>query len=121
MRWMLIFAALLVPPASAQTDETISDRIAPCWNVGSLSRGALKITVVLEFTLSESSELDTTSIRISPPAENMDTNTRQAFEAARRAIIRCAFHGYNGSGKQLVRFGPAGVGIATNRPALVET
>ena len=66
-----------------------------CWNTGSLSSEALRTTVVVAVSLSEEGKPDIGSIRLVSSSGGSDSSSRQAFEAARRAIIRCGASGYN--------------------------
>jgi len=65
-------------------------KIAMCWNVGSLSRDALDEVIVIRFSVDARGVPDGMAF----DAEGSDgPAARQAFEAARRAIIRCGAGG----------------------------
>ena len=69
--------------------------MSSCWNVGSLSTEALRTTVVVAVTMAQDGRPDTNSIRMLSSSGGDGASARQAFEAARRAIIRCAGDGYD--------------------------
>lgn len=61
-----------------------------CWNVGSLSAEALHTSITVTFNLSDA-RVDVGSIK--PKAPIATTAQKEAYEAARRAIIRCGARG----------------------------
>jgi TonB family protein len=63
--------------------------------VGSLSTDALGTTVVVEVSMSSDGKPITSSIRMASSSGGSDAAARQAFEAARRAIIRCGARGFD--------------------------
>jgi hypothetical protein len=69
--------------------------VQQCWNVGSLSTEALGTTVVVSVRMGEDGRPDNGSIRMDSFSGGGDAAARQAFEAARRAIIRCGANGFN--------------------------
>lgn len=75
--------------------ERLGLQIAHCWNVGSLSPEGLAVSVRVGFSLDRSGRPDLASIRLIEASGGSDAAARQAFEAARRAIIRCGSQGYN--------------------------
>ena len=68
--------------------------VSNCWNVGSLSTEALRTTVVVGFSLSEQGVPDIGSVRMLSSTGGSGTAAKQAYEAARRAIIRCGAKGF---------------------------
>ncbi|RLJ60584.1 cell division and transport-associated protein TolA [Litoreibacter meonggei] len=69
--------------------------IQKCWNVGALGTDALAVSVVVGFQMEQNAKPIVGSIRmISSTGGSGDAVTR-AYEAARRAIIRCGASGYN--------------------------
>lgn len=68
--------------------------VSNCWNVGSLSSEALRTTVVVGFSLSQESKPDIGTIRMLSSTGGSGTAAKQAYEAARRAIIRCGAKGF---------------------------
>jgi hypothetical protein len=82
------------PPLSAGEKEAMRVAVSQCWNVGSLSSAAMATTVVVAVDMGQDGMPDTNSIRLLSSSGGDDSSARQAFEAARRAIIRCARGGY---------------------------
>jgi hypothetical protein len=83
------------PPLTAGEKDALRVSVQRCWNTGSLSSQALRTTVVVAVSLSEEGKPDIGSIRLVSSSGGSDSSSRQAFEAARRAIIRCGARGYN--------------------------
>ncbi|MEL7092565.1 MAG: energy transducer TonB [Pseudomonadota bacterium] len=82
------------PPLSAGEKDALRVAVSACWNVGSLSSEALRTTVTLAVDMEQSGKPIVASIRLIGSEGGSDTAARQAYEAARRAIIRCARDGY---------------------------
>ena len=83
------------PRMTAQEMDALRVAVASCWNVGSLSSEALQTTVVVGMTLNQSARPDTNSIRLISSSGGQSAAAKQAFEAARRAIIRCGASGFD--------------------------
>lgn len=88
-------AAPAGPPLSAGEKESLRVAVSACWNVGSLSSAALATTVVVAVSLTPEGKPRTETIRMVSSSGGDDGAAKQAFEAARRAIIRCGARGYN--------------------------
>ncbi|MEM7723605.1 MAG: hypothetical protein AAF376_14715 [Pseudomonadota bacterium] len=84
-----------VPPISAGIRDGFISAIRQCWNVGSLSSEAQRMTVVLRFTMNREGIPDAISIRLMSASGGSDAAAQQAFEAGRRAILRCGTSGYD--------------------------
>lgn len=69
--------------------------IQKCWNVGALSSVALQVTVKVGFSMLADGKLDTASIRQVSASGGSSDAVSQAYEAARRAIIRCGARGFD--------------------------
>ncbi|MEM8842408.1 MAG: energy transducer TonB [Pseudomonadota bacterium] len=82
------------PPLTGGEKEGLRVAISRCWNVGSLSTDALGTTVVVAVEMQQSGQPITGSIRLVSSSGGSATGERQAFEAARRAIIRCGTQGF---------------------------
>jgi hypothetical protein len=67
--------------------------IQQCWNVGSLSSEALRTSVTVGFTISPDRRPISESLRMIDSSGGDESAARQAFESARRAIIRCGANG----------------------------
>ena len=82
------------PPITQSEKGAFILAIRQCWNVGSLSSEALRVTVVVGVSMARDGRPDVGSIRLLNGQGGSDQAIRQAFETARRAIIRCGASGY---------------------------
>ena len=81
------------PPLSNGEKDALRVSVSKCWNLGSSSSEALATTVVVSVTMSQAGKPETiTMLSSNGPNESA---TRTAYDAARRAIIRCGASGYN--------------------------
>lgn len=83
------------PPLTGGEKDALRVAVQRCWNVGSLSSEALNTTVVLSVTMNRNGRPESGSIRMLSSEGGSASAARQAFEAARRAVIRCGATGYN--------------------------
>lgn len=88
-------AAPAGPPLSAGQRDGLRLAIQTCWNVGSLSSEAMRTTVTVSVDMARDGRPDSGSIRMIDYEGGSETAARQAFEAARRAVIRCGVSGYD--------------------------
>ncbi|SLN62455.1 hypothetical protein PSA7680_03285 [Pseudoruegeria aquimaris] len=82
------------PPLSSGEKDSLIAQISQCWNVGSLSTEALKTTVTLAVAMTREAKPEIASIRMIGYEGGDEAAARQAYEAARRAIIRCGAKGF---------------------------
>lgn len=86
------------PSASAALTSSEADAlrlaIQQCWNIGVLSTDAQQVTVTVGFSMTPDARHEQGSIRIVSASGGTETARQQAFDAARRAIIRCEGDGY---------------------------
>lgn len=82
------------PPLSAGEKDALRVAVSECWNVGSLSSAALATTVVVGVSMAQDGKPISDSIRMLSSSGGDSGSARQAFEAARRAIIRCGSTGF---------------------------
>ena len=82
------------PPMTAGEKDALRVAVNACWNVGALSMEALRTTVTVGFSVAQDGVPDAGSITLVSSNGGSDTATRQAYEAARRAIIRCGARGF---------------------------
>lgn len=82
------------PPLTSGEKDALRVAVQQCWNVGSLSSEALSTTVVVSVGMSEDSRPIASTIRLTSASGGGATAVDQAFEAARRAIIRCGANGF---------------------------
>lgn len=82
------------PPLTGGERDAFRVAVSQCWNVGSLSSEALATTVVVSVAMQQSGVPETDTIRMASFSGGSESAARQAFEAARRAIIRCGARGF---------------------------
>ena len=82
------------PPLSAGEKESLRVAVSSCWNVGSLSSEALRTTVVVAVNMAQDGKPIVNSIRMIGSEGGTSSAAKQAYEAARRAIILCGSKGY---------------------------
>lgn len=80
------------PPMSGSEVEGLRIAINKCWNVGQLSSEAMRTVVTLRVEMSEAGK--PTSVEMTSFEGGSDAAAQKAFEAGRRAVMRCA--GANG-------------------------
>ena len=68
--------------------------IRDCWNVGALGTDALAVTVVVAFEMTSDAKPVSSSISLVSAEGGTGAAVDRAYEAARRAIIRCGADGY---------------------------
>ncbi len=83
------------PPLSTAARDGFRIAVQGCWNVGSLSNEAQQTTVVVGFDMTRDGRPDSASLRLIEFTGGSDTAAQQAYEAARRAILRCGANGYD--------------------------
>jgi hypothetical protein len=83
------------PPLSRGEKDALRVAVSSCWNVGSLSSEALQTTVVVGVSMGQDGKPNSGTIRMLSSSGGSASAAKQAFEAARRAIIRCAKGGYD--------------------------
>ncbi|WP_187429992.1 hypothetical protein ROLI_026220 [Roseobacter fucihabitans] len=83
------------PPLSVGEKDSLRVAVSSCWNVGSLSTDALGTTVVVTVAMTQDGKPVPASIRMASSSGGSEQAARQAFEAARRAIIRCGAKGFD--------------------------
>ncbi len=82
------------PPLTGGEKEAFGLAVGNCWNVGSLSTSARATKVVVAFDMQRNGVPVTDSIRMVDFADGSEADAGRAFEAARRAIIRCGTKGF---------------------------
>lgn len=83
------------PPLSAGEKDALRVAVSQCWNVGSLSSDALNTTVVVAVAMGQDGKPITESIRMVSSSGGTEGSARDAFGAARRAVIRCGSSGFD--------------------------
>jgi hypothetical protein len=82
------------PPMTDGEKDALRVAVQACWNVGSLSSDALLTTVTVAVSVAQDGIPDVSSIRMIGFQGGTEASARQAYEAARRAIIRCGAKGF---------------------------
>ena len=83
------------PPMSAGQVEGLRVAINKCWNVGQLSSEALHVTVTIRVEMQPDGKPDAASIQMVGYEGGTDAAAEKAYEAGRRAVLRCAKDGYD--------------------------
>jgi hypothetical protein len=83
------------PPMTGAEREAFRISVSNCWNVGALSTDALEVTVTVGLTIARDGRPDQNSIRRISASGGSEAGAAQAFEAARRAILRCGANGFD--------------------------
>ncbi|WP_157132213.1 hypothetical protein [Roseobacter sp. AzwK-3b] len=81
--------------------------VQQCWNVGSLNDDALRSTISVEFEVDETFTPKASTFKLLNSNAPTEAAERQAFEAARKAVIRCGVNGYKeaeAGGKAVITF-----------------
>jgi len=82
------------PPMTDGEKDALRVAVQACWNVGSLSSDALLTTVTVAVSVAQDGIPDVASIEMIGFEGGTEASARQAYEAARRAIIRCGAKGF---------------------------
>jgi hypothetical protein len=83
------------PPLSRGEKEALRVAVGICWNTGSLSTEAQQTTVTVFVAMQEDGKPDAGSIRLAGFEGGSEAAAKRAYEAARRAIIRCGARGFD--------------------------
>ncbi|MBK5928649.1 energy transducer TonB, partial [Rhodobaculum claviforme] len=75
------------------TVDALRRAVAQCWNIGPLSTEAQAVTVTVGFRLARDATPEG-DVRMIDYTGGSEAAARQAFEAARRAILRCGATGF---------------------------
>ncbi|WP_276947359.1 energy transducer TonB, partial [Haematobacter massiliensis] len=82
------------PPMTSGEKDALRVAVQACWNVGSLSSEAQNVTVTLGVKMAQTGIPEGGSVRMIGYEGGSETAARQAYEAARRAILRCGAKGF---------------------------
>jgi hypothetical protein len=83
------------PPLTQGARDGFRIAVQACWNVGALSTEALGTTVVVAFDMARDGRPDQGTMRLLEFSGGSEAAAQQAYEAARRAVIRCGVNGYD--------------------------
>lgn len=81
-------------PFAAAGKAAFATKIQSCWNVGSLSAEALQVSITVSVNLAEDGRPEDDGIKMASHNGTNKAAAEQAFETARRAIIRCGADGF---------------------------
>lgn len=84
------------PPLTQGEREGLRVSVSRCWNLGSLSTEALRTRVTIFMEMTRDGKPRTDTIRLVAFDGGSEAAANQAYEAGRRAIIRCATDGRDG-------------------------
>jgi hypothetical protein len=93
MRFLAIPVLLLSCGSAAAGPKEMEAELLKCWSVGSLSVAALTTSVIVDFAVIRNVEIDRDSISLVRYSNGSSAAGKQAFQVARRAIIRCGAKG----------------------------
>jgi len=82
------------PPLTGGERDALRVAVQECWNVGALSSEALRTIVTINVAMNRDGTPRAETIRQVSASGGGEAAARQAFEAARRAIIRCGARGF---------------------------
>jgi len=82
------------PGLSELEQASLLQHVSACWNLGALSVEALATVVEVDFDVKQDGKPDIGSIRMTSYRGGSEAAANQAFQAARRAIIRCGVNGF---------------------------
>ncbi|MFV0293583.1 MAG: protein TolA [Paracoccus sp. (in: a-proteobacteria)] len=88
------WADIATVPMTEEEKEGFRDAVQSCWNLSTLSTDASETRVVVGFVMNRDGIPDPDSFRMVGDPDS-DIARQQAFEAARRAVLRCAGDGYD--------------------------
>ena len=81
------------PPLTGSEKDGLRLAVQRCWNVPAGLRDAQELKVTLAAELAANGEVINASIRLIEPSPAPDGRFQQAYEAGRRALIRCSPYG----------------------------
>ncbi len=82
------------PPITTGEKDALIVDVKRCWNVGALSSDALRTTVTISFNMQPDGHPILSSIRLVGSRGGSGSAVDQAFEAGKRAIVRCGADGF---------------------------
>ncbi len=83
------------PPLTSGEKDAMRVAVSKCWNVGSLSTDALNVVVVVGFSMTQDGKVVGNSVSLLDSTGGSAAAANQAFQTARRAILRCGAKGYD--------------------------
>ncbi len=83
------------PPLTSGEKEGLRVAVSQCWNVGALSSAAQRVTVVVALNLTPDGKPVSGSLKLASSEGGDQAAANQAYQAARRAILRCGSKGFD--------------------------
>ena len=83
------------PPLTDGERDALRLSVQRCWNVGALSTEAMGVTVTVAFSMNPDATPEAGSLRMAGATGGSDAAAQQAYDAARRAILRCGADGFD--------------------------
>lgn len=83
------------PPLTSGEKEGLRVAVSQCWNVGALSSAAQRVTVIVALNLTPDGKPVSGSLTLASSEGGDQTAANQAYQAARRAILRCGSKGFD--------------------------
>ena len=68
--------------------------VKACWNLGTVSSEAMRVTVTVRLSVGQDGTPDAASIRMAGFEGGDDAAAKRIYDTARRAIIRCGKTGF---------------------------
>lgn len=84
-----------VPPLTSAEIRGFQVALSNCWNLGAASSDAMETTVVVGWEMRPDGRPVQSSIRLVSQEGGSSFGVEQAFDAARRAILRCGAQGFD--------------------------
>lgn len=82
------------PPLTGQERDALRLAVGRCWNLGGTSTEAMRVTVTVAMDMQPDGKPVPSTIRMVNFTGGSEKAAKDAFEAARRAILRCQRAGY---------------------------
>lgn len=86
MRYLILIAFLSIP-SILRADP--GNDFGSCWGTSSLAASAVAAVVVVGVEILDGGKVKASSVRLVSSSGADDVGVRQAYEAARRALLRC--------------------------------
>ena len=82
------------PPMTAGEIDDMRVAVKTCWNLGTLSSDAMRVTVTVRLSVGQNGVPDGASIQMVGAEGGDAAAAKQIYDTARRAIIRCGKNGF---------------------------
>ena len=82
-------------PLDRETLNALRMDVQACWNIGGLDTDAQAVSVTVGFTMAQDAKPDAGSLELLSYDGGNHAAATQAYQAARRAILRCGIDGYD--------------------------